>query len=127
MTGRAGKNEGVVVTGGALNAGNLAVGRNARITAGDAHAAQALPGDGRDAVAAALEAFLRELAEHAQELPDRCGVVESAKVVSQELAKAEPNGLTVKGVLAAITGAVSTVTPLLTAAHALQAAVAAVL
>jgi hypothetical protein len=120
-----GKNEGVVVTGGALSAGNLAVGHNARITAIGAPAAEALPENGRDTVVEALEAFLRELAEHARELPERDAVIESTEAVSKELAKDEPNRLTVRGLLAAITEAVSTVTPLLTAAHALQAAVVA--
>jgi hypothetical protein len=60
-------------------------------------------------------------------VPDGDAVVESTEAVSKELAKDKPNRLTVKGLLAAITGAVSGVTPLLTAAHALQAAVVAFL
>jgi hypothetical protein len=127
MPAREGKNEGVIITGGTLSAGNLAVGRHARITAIGAPASAALRENGRDVVADALETFLRELAEHSREVPDGDAVVESTEAVSKELAKDKPNRLTVKGLLAAITGAVSGVTPLLTAAHALQAAVVAFL
>jgi chaperonin GroEL (HSP60 family) len=127
MTASSGRNEGVIITSGTLQADNLAVGRNARITAFGAQASRALRDDGRDAVADALEVFLRQLAEHAGKVPDQASVIESTRVVSQELTRDHPNGLTVKGLLAAITDAVSTVSPLLTAAHALQAAVAAFL
>jgi hypothetical protein len=113
-------NEGIVMQGGSLQAGNLGVGRGATV-----HGAGSAGAD--PAVHAALERFRDELARHVHTLDNAAEVQTAAAALEAEIANDDGNPVTIRGLLAGITGAVKTVTPLVTAAGALQAAVLAVL
>lgn len=114
-----GRNEGISMTGGAINTGALAVGRGAR-----AHNVPAdLTARGHGEVAQRLEELLRQLEAHAQQVPNVDDVREAARTVTDELAKERPNKTTVTGVLSGISESVQSVAGLARAANALLEAV----
>jgi hypothetical protein len=112
-----GDNEGIVMHGGSLQAGNLAVGRGARIR-----------GDGSVGTAAqCLEQFRQELERHADAVPDAAAVRTATTALEEEMQAEDPNPVTVRGLLTTIGDAVKTVTPLVAAAAALKVAILALL
>jgi hypothetical protein len=115
------RNEGVIVTGGRIEAGALAVGRGAHASQAVHRAAADLAERGRTEVADRLEALIRELEQHAGRLDNADELKESTEVVARELAKDEPNRTTVTGVLAGITAGVQSITSVAAAAQALAA------
>jgi hypothetical protein len=115
------RNEGVIVGGGRIEAGALAVGRGARASQVVHRAAADLAERGRTDVAERLEALIRELEQHAARLDNADELKESTEVVARELAKDEPNRTTVTGVLAGITAGVQSVASVAAAAQALAA------
>lgn len=113
------RNEGIIQHGGSFQAGQLAVGRGARVR---------VVATGPDPeLADRLEAFRRLLAEHATALDGPAEVRSTTEVLQQELAKPTPNRTTVRGLLAGLVEAVSSVAPLVTAAQALTTSIAAFL
>jgi hypothetical protein len=113
------RNEGIVVSGGALRAGQLAVGRGASVTVGAA---------GTDPeVIRRLDALLELVEQHAAALSDPAAVRSTAEVLRDEVTKPKPNRITVRGLLAGLTEAVGTVTPLLSAVEGLKVVLAALL
>jgi hypothetical protein len=122
-----GRNEGVRISGGTIEAGALAVGRGARATNLVEAASRTLEARGQAELARRLEELIHALDEHASELANAAELREATDVVAQELAKERPNKTTVSGVLAGIAGDVQSVAGLATAAGALAHAVAAFL
>ncbi|HEY0486080.1 MAG TPA: hypothetical protein VGD72_07515 [Mycobacteriales bacterium] len=115
-----GDNEGIVVFGGSVRAGNLAVGRGARIS-GDGSA-----GAGQEA-ADRLAEFREELRRHADAVPDPAELRAATTALEEQLGAPERDPGTIRRLLTGITDAVTTVTPLATAAAALESAVRALL
>jgi hypothetical protein len=109
-----GRNEGVNMTGGTINAGNIAVGRGST-------AKSESPQLGREDVAERLEELLRQLEAHRDAVPD--DVHTDTGVVQEELAKEQPDKKKVLRFLKGISESVKTVTGLTTAADDLLEAV----
>ena len=120
-------NEGIVVTGGEVVAGQMVAGRYARAYATINGTVGTLRNDGHDEVAVALDRLLVELRQHADELDDFEELLDSTQAVSEELAREKPNKRTVKSLLAGIGEGVTSVASLATAVTSLMAAVSAVL
>jgi hypothetical protein len=115
-----GDNEGIVMHGGSLQAGNLAVGRGAHIRGDGAVTAAA-------EVTRSLERFRAELERHADAVPDPAALRAMAAELEREVQREERNPATIRGLLTRVTGAVKAVTPLLAAADSLRSAVLALL
>ncbi|MEU4424105.1 hypothetical protein AB0F81_26045 [Actinoplanes sp. NPDC024001] len=118
------RNEGIIVTGGRIDAGALAVGRGARAEQVVHQAATDLAARGQAELAQALEELIRRIDEHAAQLANAGELKESAQVVAEELTRDEPNRTTVTGVLAGIAESVKSVAGVAAAAQALVQAVA---
>jgi hypothetical protein len=115
-----GGNEGIVVHGGSVQAGNLAVGRGARIVGhGSVDAGQE--------AARRLAEFRQELERHVDAVPDSGAVRASTAALEEEMQRKDRNPVTIRGLLSGITDAVRTVTPLVVAAEAMKTAVLALL
>ena len=119
-----GRNEGIVVSGGTIQAGALAVGRRARASQVVQDAGRSLAERGQSEVAERLEQLLRELEAHAAQLSNADEVRESTELLARELAKPAPNRTTVSGVLGGIVDSVKSVAGLAGAAQALAQAIA---
>jgi hypothetical protein len=120
------RNEGVVVSGGSLTAGQVVAGRGARASATFSGNVGGLHQVGRDEVARALDNLVAELRRHAAELPDGEELLDSTRAVGEELAKEQPNRRTVTAILKAIGEGAGSVTSVVGAAQALAAAVTAI-
>lgn len=113
-------NEGLIQSGGSIQAGAMAVGRGAAAHNMSSTVSDALRESGRDPIADRLDELLRALRDHGAELPDPDGVRGSAGAVVDELAKDEPNKITVLGILSGIRDAVGSVSGIAAAAGGLM-------
>lgn len=123
----AGANEGIQVTGGTFQAGAVAAGRNAQAIQNITSAADSLDAAGQDEVALRL----RELGEAIAAQSDRLGEVEellhATQSLAEEVAKPEPNRLTVRSMLNGIGEAAGSVSGVAAAVTALRVALGAFL
>jgi hypothetical protein len=116
------RNEGIIQRGGSLQAGALAVGRGASaVQQVDAAAAQ-LERDGEAEVARRLRDLTELIQTHAAGLQQPDDVLSSAGLVADEIARPEPNRLTVSALLEGISRAAGGVTGIAAAVTALRAA-----
>jgi hypothetical protein len=113
-------NRGVIVSGGAFTATNVATGDKATINASQPSVSPEL-----HAVREQLATLMKALDEHAHALHNADEVKQSAQTLAGELAKPKPNRITLNGVLAGISESVKSVSVLATAAEGLKIALAA--
>src|SRR4029450_4477936 len=92
-----GRNEGIQISGGTLNAGNLAVGRGATVVA-------ELRDRGQEQGGRRVDELLRQLEEHRDEVTDIAAVRDATRTVTEELAKERPDRTRVTDVLSGISG-----------------------
>lgn len=118
-------NEGVVVTGGSLTAGQVVAGRGARAYATISGSVGQLQDDGRADIAAALENLVVQMRAHADELANLEEMLDSTRLVSEEITKEKPNKLTVRAMLEGITTGAGSVVSVVNAANTLSTAVRA--
>jgi hypothetical protein len=114
------RNEGIVQSGGTMNIGNAAVGRNAV-----ANQVQAADSGGLEEVRKQLATLMEALQKHAHEIPNSAEVMQSAHTAQEELSKDKPNRLTLRSLLSGIAESVKSVTTVATAVEALKLAVTA--
>lgn len=116
------RNEGIIVSGsGRLDAGVLAVGRGAHAEGSGSVRPE------RAEIDEHLVALVAELSRRRDELPDGPQLAETAESVRQELAKDEPNGISITGLLSGLAAGVSKVAGLATSVATIQGLVAGVL
>ncbi len=120
------RNDGVMMTGGTMTAGQIAAGRNARARATFNGPVGRIENAGRDEVAIALKDLLDQLELHEHDIEDYAEIVDSTRMVADELAKPQPNKRTVTSLLAGIKEGVSAVAGLLTSVGSLAAAAGAI-
>jgi translation initiation factor 2B subunit (eIF-2B alpha/beta/delta family) len=112
-------NEGIQISGGTVTVGAMAVGTGARAY----NVAKELRDRGQDEVAQRLEELVRQLEAHADQVPDIDSLRGATRTVTDELAKDQPNKMTINSVLSGIADSVRSVSGLATAADALFEAV----
>lgn len=117
------KNEGIYMTGGTINAEQIAVGRRARATKIVSSANQALEQKGLQEVRDKLDELVNALTTHADALDNPDEVLDSAEVVAEELSKDKPNKLTLTAILSGIASSVQSVAAIATAVDALKHAI----
>ena len=111
------------MAGGSLQADQLAVGRRAQAIKTVNTANETLEQKGLTEVRDRLDELLNAVNAHAGSLDNPNEVLDSTEVVAKELAKDEPNKLTITGVLNGIADSVKSVASVATAADALGKAV----
>lgn len=117
------RNEGIYITGGSFQADQVTVGRNAQATKILNTANEQLEQKGLTEVRDRLDELLKAVTANAGSLNNPDEVLDSTEVVAKELAKDEPNKLTIVGVLNGIADSVRSVASVATAADALGKAV----
>ena len=120
-------NEGIIITGGTINAQQLAVGRHAKAFQTITQAEDALAQKGLVEIQAKLDALKEALTQNGGSLQNQDEVMGATEQVAQELTKEKPNKLAVVGILSGIAQSVNSVTAVATAVHGLTAAVSAFL
>ena len=116
-----GVNKGIQVTdGGTINAAAIAAGDNARAHAKDVQVAVA--GTGKEEAAQKLVELTNALREHADRLDGADELLDSTTTIGDELKKEEPNKTTIKGVLAVIAEAATSIKAVTVAVTALRVA-----
>jgi hypothetical protein len=117
-------NEGMIVTGGTVNANNIVVGHKAKIVGNVLQSAsESLAGRGQDELAAKVEALRLALREHGPDLADSAAAAEHVDGVAAELVKEAPSLSVLRNLLAGLRTAVGPVTAVATAVTALTHAV----
>jgi hypothetical protein len=119
-------NEGIWMSGGTIDAGALAVGRNAEATNVVGAAGRTLMERGQPEIADRLADLVRLLAAHAPQLDNADELQATTEVVATELAKEKPNRTTVTGLLGGLADGVRSVAGLTTAVEALARAAVAI-
>jgi hypothetical protein len=117
------RNEGIYITGGSLQADQVAVGRNAQATKILSTADETLERKGLTEIRDRLDELLKAITVHTDDLNNPDEVLDSTEIVAKELAKDEPNKLTIMGVLNGVAACVKPVASIATAAEALGKAV----
>ncbi|MEX5718765.1 DUF5955 family protein [Geodermatophilus maliterrae] len=116
-----GRNEGIIVRGGTVNAGAMAAGSGAT-----AHNVAAdLTARGQVDVARRLEELVRQLEAHADQVPGAEQVRDDAQTVTEELAKDQPDRGRLERILSRISDSVGSVSSLTQATNALLDAIRA--
>jgi hypothetical protein len=117
------RNDGVVITGGTVEAGQIVAGKNSRAK-GTFHGAIGNPGaQERQDVTDAIQQLIAELREHRDDISNYADVVDSAELLASELEKPAPNKLIANGMLSSIREGVSTVSGLVAAVASLGTAI----
>jgi hypothetical protein len=114
------RNEGVVVSGGTINATNMVVGRDTQVNYSE--------GSGGAQVAdiqKQLDALQKLLATHAAQIADHEDVAQAAQTVHEEIQKDKPNRLTLRSLLSGMAESVKSVSAAATAVEAIKVAVVA--
>ncbi|HLX59102.1 MAG TPA: hypothetical protein VKR83_18945 [Ktedonobacteraceae bacterium] len=117
------KNEGIYITGGAINADQIAVGRNARAMKIVSSANEALERKGLQEIRDRLDELVNALTTHADALENPDELLDSAEVVAEELSKEKPNKFTLTSILSGIASSVQSVATIAAAAEALKHAI----
>jgi hypothetical protein len=114
-------NEGISITGGHIDAGALAVGRNAHAT--NITAAQhTLQDQGHPDIADRLADLIHLLETHAPQLDNPDDLKATTETIATELTKPKPNRTTITALLNALANGVQSVATLTTAVDALAKA-----
>jgi hypothetical protein len=111
------KNNGIIVSGGTLNADVVAVGPGA-------NAGKVVGVDSRTTVVARLDELLRALGSHDAGSPERAAAVTAASSLKVEVAKERPDHKKVSTFLAQLVAAASSISAVAGAVQGIQQAIA---
>jgi hypothetical protein len=114
------ENNGVWVTGGSVQAGAIAAGRNARAS-GSVHPSSPQT---VDELRVQMAAVLEQLRSHSRDLEDSHATLTLAEMAQRELEKETPNKQSLLGTLSAVAAGVGSVATLAGALASLEQAVA---
>lgn len=114
------RNDGIIQTGGKIEADQIAVGHNARAIRYLAQANERLEEAGLLEVQAKLVDLVQILEEHAGSLANGDELLSSAEMVTKELSNEKPSKLTLTSLLEGIACNVQSVTVIATAVEALK-------
>ncbi|HMG76300.1 MAG TPA: hypothetical protein VK582_22695 [Pyrinomonadaceae bacterium] len=120
-------NEGILQTGGTINADQIAVGQNARAIRCLSQAKETLERAGLKEIEDRLVHLVQVLEDHTSSLSNRDEIINSTETLARELAEVKPNKLTLISLLEGIAGRVNSVTVVATAIEALKSAIASLM
>lgn len=119
-------NEGVIVSGGAFNAGQVAVGKGAQAIQTTYNLANEFQSEGKEDLAKAITELLTSLEAHRPQIADYDEVSQAVQQVAEEVKKEQPSKLTLKGLLNAVKESVGSVVEIVEKVGLLQKAIAVV-
>jgi len=114
------QNEGLIITGGTINADQIAVGKYAQAIK---TANEVLTQKGMQEIQVRLDELVQALNNHSAALVNPVEVCDSTAVVANELSKEKPNKLTLIAVLNGIASSAQSVTAIAIAVEALKNAI----
>jgi len=117
-------NEGIIVSGGWLNAGQVVVGRDSQAIQNTYNTVSDLQSSGKDNVATAIIELLKAIEVNSDGLQEQEEVIEAISKVAEEVKKEKPSKLTLKGLLNSVAEAVAPVAEILQKVVVLKAAIA---
>jgi uncharacterized protein YqeY len=119
-------NEGVIVSGGNFNAGQVAVGKGAQAIQTTYSLANEFQSEGKEDLAKAITELLTSLESHRPQIADYDEVSQAVQQVAEEVKKEQPSKLTLKGLLNAVKESVGSVVEIVEKVGLLQKAIAVV-
>lgn len=120
------ENHGIIVSGGAFHADQVAVGRNAQAVKNIYGIAHELQASGKEEIATQLTELIELLKARQGDIQESEEVIQAVQQVAEELQKEKPNRLTLKSLLNGIKEGVGAVTEVVEKIGALQTAIALV-
>ena len=116
-------NEGIIQSGGTIIADQIAVGANAEVIKIVNTASEVLEQKGLQEIRNKLAELLAAVSSQANALKNRDEVLDSTKIVAQELSKEKPNKFTITAILDGIANGVKSIPNIIAIAQALKSAV----
>jgi translation initiation factor 2B subunit (eIF-2B alpha/beta/delta family) len=117
-------NEGINISGGTLNAEQIAVGRGSQTSQNTYNLANQLGESGKSEVAQAITELLKALEINSDKIMDKEEVTQSIQQVAEEVQKEKPNKFTLKGLLSTLKESLGSVAEIAEKVTILQKAIA---
>jgi translation initiation factor 2B subunit (eIF-2B alpha/beta/delta family) len=122
-----GYNEGINISGGSINAGQIAVGRDAQAIQNTYNLANQLGESGKSEVAQAIAELLKALEVNSDKITDKEKVTQAVQEVAEEVQKEKPNKFTLKGLLSTLKESLGSAAEIAEKVTILQKAIAAMM
>jgi uncharacterized protein YqeY len=119
-------NEGIIVSGGTFNAGQVTIGKGAQAIQTTYDLASEFQTEGKNDLAKAITELLTSLEAHRPQIADYDEVSQAVQQIVEEAKKKEPSKLTLKGLLTAVKESVGSVVEITEKVGLLQKAIALV-
>ena len=119
-------NKGMIVTGGSVNADQIAVGKGAQAIKTTYRLADELEEQGKEDLSMAIRELLKSLEANKAQLSDYDDVTDAVEKITEEIKKDKPSKLTLKGLLSAVKESVGSVVEIVEKIGSLQKAIAVV-
>ena len=119
-----GHNEGINVSGGYINAGQIAVGRAAQAIQNTYNLANQLGESEKSEVTQAITELLKALEANSNKITDKEEVTQAVQQVAEEVQKEKPNKFTLKGLLSSLKESLGSIAEIAEKLTTLQKAIA---
>jgi uncharacterized radical SAM superfamily protein len=117
-------NEGIVISGGSFNAGQVAVGRNSQAIQHTYDLTNRLVEAGKGEVAQAIHELLEAIETRSCQVLVADEAVQTVQQIAEEVQKEKPNKFTIKGMLTSLKETLGSVADIADKLHILQQAIA---
>ncbi len=117
-------NDGIIISGGSLNAEQVAVGQGAQAIKTTYNLAQELENDDRQELARAIKELLQSLEAHQPDIDDYDEVSQAVQQITEEVQKEQPSKLTLKALLNGVKESVGSIVEIVEKVGLLQKAIA---
>lgn len=119
-------NQGIIVSGGSFNAGQIAIGDHAQAIQNTYNLANAFQDEGKDELASSLKDLLAAIEAHRDILNDYDEISNAIHQIAEETKKDKPSKISLKGLLDGVKDSVGTVADIAQKVGVLQKAIAVV-
>lgn len=116
-------NEGIYISGGSLNADQVAVGKGSMAIKNIYGSVQSLEDSGKQDVAKAVRDLITALEQHSDQIKDKQEIIEAIQHVAEEADKESPSKVSLKGILSGIKNVVEPITEVAQKVTALRVAI----
>lgn len=117
-------NEGIIVSGGAFNAGQVSVGKGAQAVQNTYKLASELDLDGESDIAQTITELIKVVETYRSELNNYDELAQNIQQVAEEIKKEQPNKFTLKGLLDSIKESIGSTVEILNKVKLLQKSIA---
>ena len=116
-------NEGIYISGGSLNADQIAVGKGSTAIKNIYGSVQSLEDSGKQDVATAVRDLITVLEQCSDQIKDKQEIIEAIQQVAEEADKESPSKVSLKGLLSGIKNVVDPITEVAQKVTALRVAI----